>query len=230
MYERHKIVIIIPAVNEEASIAKVIKAIPPDVADRVIVVDNGSVDRTKEVADQCGADVLTEACKGYGSACLKGLSAINNADIVVFLDGDYSDYPEQIMRLLDPIVADKADFVLGSRVLGHREKGSLLAQAYWGNKLTTFLIKLFTGFSFSDMGPMRAIRFQCIESFEMKDKNFGWNVEMQMKAVKQGLRIQEVPVDYRKRIGKSKISGTISGTIKAGVKIIYSVFKYALVG
>ena len=218
----------IPAFNEEKSIAQVIKELPKDIVDEIVVVDNASTDATQEIALRNGAKVVEEPHRGYGAACLKGLESIDNAVIVVIIDGDHSDYPEQITRLLEPIASGNADFVIGSRVLGLREDGALTPQQYWGNKLAVFLIHRLFGYGFTDMGPFRAIRFESLKSLKMTDKDFGWNVEMQVKAVRQGLKIMEVPVDYRKRIGASKISGTVPGVIMAGLKIIFTIFKYAV--
>lgn len=228
MLNNKRISVLIPAFNEEKSIALVISELPQGLVDEIVVVDNGSTDATGEAARRGGARVVDEPRRGYGSACLKGLASINNTDVVVILDGDHSDYPEQITRLLEPIVSGNADFVIGSRVLGLREDGALTLQQYLGNKLAVFLIHRLFGYKFTDMGPFRAIRFESLKSLKMTDKNFGWNVEMQIKAIKSGLKIKEMPVDYRKRIGASKISGTISGTIKAGAKIIFTIFKYAV--
>lgn len=226
MPENKKVSVIIPVFNEETSIAKVIAEIPKNVADDIIVVDNGSTDNTAVRAKETGARLFREELLGYGAACLKGLTQVDGADIVVILDADYSDFPEQMDRLVRPIVNEEADFVIGSRIMGKRQPGSLAAQAYWGNKLACFLIYLFFGHKFTDMGPFRAIRLSSLRRLKMEDKNFGWNVEMQVKAIRAGLRIKEVPVDYRKRIGHSKISGTLSGTLKAGAKIIFTIFKY----
>ncbi|OGX54248.1 MAG: glycosyl hydrolase [Omnitrophica WOR_2 bacterium RIFOXYB2_FULL_45_11] len=220
--------VLIPAFNEEKSIAQVIKELPKDIVDEIVVVDNASTDATQEIALRNGAKVVEEPHRGYGAACLKGLERIDNAVIVVIIDGDHSDYPEQITRLLEPIASGNADFVIGSRVLGLREDGALTPQQYWGNKLAVFLIHRLFGYGFTDMGPFRAIRFESLKSLNMTDKDFGWNVEMQVKAVRQGLKIMEVPVDYRKRIGASKISGTVPGVIMAGLKIIFTIFKYAV--
>jgi len=226
MLNNKRISVLIPAFNEENSIAQVISELPKGPVDEIVVIDNGSTDATKEVAHRSGARVVDEPRKGYGAACLKGLASINNTDVVVILDGDHSDYPEQITRLVGPIVSGESDFVIGSRVLGRREDGALTAQQYWGNKLVVFLIHKLFGYKFTDMGPFRAIGSESLKGLNMTDRNFGWNVEMQIKAVKNRLRIKEVPVDYRKRIGISKISGTVSGTIKAGTKIIFTIFKY----
>lgn len=226
MYKNNKISVLIPAHNEEKSISQVIKELPAGVVDEIIVIDNASTDNTANAAMKSGALVVNETLRGYGAACLKGLSNIKYTDIVAVLDADHSDYPEQITRLLEPIVNNEADFVLGSRVLGNREKGALAPQAYWGNKLSVFLIRLLFRYKFTDMGPFRAIRYDSLKNLNMIDKDFGWNAEMQIKAIKKGLRIKEVPVDYRKRIGKSKISGTMSGTVKAGTKIVYTILKY----
>jgi len=228
MLNNKRISVLIPAFNEEKSIAQVIDELPPGLVDEVVVVDNGSTDATKEAAFRCGARVVEEKYRGYGSACLKGLVNMGTTDIVVVLDGDHSDYPEQITRLVGPIVAGEFDFVIGSRVLGRREKGALTPQQCWGNKLAVFLIHRLFGYKFTDMGPFRAIRFESLKSLKMTDKDFGWNVEMQIKAIKNGIRIKEVPVDYRRRIGISKISGTVPGVIMAGLKIIFTIFKYAV--
>ena len=175
-----------------------------------------------------GARVIAEPYKGYGSACLRGISVLDrDTDVVVFIDADYSDYPQDINALLNPLLTDKADLVIGSRLLGPREKGALLPQAIFGNKLAAFLLRLFYGFRYTDLGPLRAIRYKDLIGLGMRDRNYGWTVEMQIRAIQKGLRVIEVPVRYRKRIGKSKITGTISGTLGAGVKIIYTIIKYS---
>ena len=227
MYKGRRISVIIPALDEETSIANVINDLPEDIVDEIIVVDNGSSDNTVSVAENAGAKVVKEPVKGYGAACQKGFSCAAASDIIVIIDADYSDYPERIRILLAPIVEQDFDMVLGSRVLGNAEKGSLNLPQILGNKLAVYLIEKVTGFEYTDMGPFRAIKTKELKDLNMIDRNFGWNVEMQVKAVKHGLRIKEVPVDYRNRIGKSKISGTTSGVIKAGIKITYSVFRYA---
>ena len=229
MYKGRKVSVIIPALNEEKSIACVINDLPKHIVDEIIVVDNGSSDSTASAAEDAGAIVVKEDLKGYGAACQKGIFRTVGPDIIVILDADYSDYPEKIGILLDPIIEQDFDMVLSSRVLGKAEKGSMTLPQIWGNRLALFLIKKATGFKYTDMGPFRAIKAEKLGELEMTDKNFGWNVEMQIKAVKRGFKIKEVPVDYRIRIGKSKVSGTISGVFKAGCKILYSVFKYRVV-
>lgn len=220
--------VIIPAFNEERSIGKVVTDIPRDLVSHVIVVNNNSTDNTVTVAKEAGAIVLDEMRKGYGWACLKGIEKSKelNTDIVVFLDGDYSDYPEEIIDVVRPILEEDYDMVIGSRVLGEREKGSLTPQQVFGNWLATRLIRFFYGARFSDLGPFRAIKATSLELLKMSDKTYGWTIEMQIKAVKQKMKFREVPVNYRKRIGVSKVSGTVKGTILAGIKIIFAVFKY----
>jgi len=227
MHHNPKISVIIPALDEEESIGQVLNDIPGEIVEEVIVVDNGSSDNTVTVSKGLGANVILEPLKGYGAACLRGISILKqDTDIVVFLDADYSDYPQDLHTVVKPIINDNADMVIGSRMSGEREKGALLPQAIFGNKLATFLIRLFWGFKYTDLGPFRAIKYRDLLALNMTDKNFGWTVEMQIKALKKRLRIVEVPVRYRKRIGKSKITGTFSGTVRAGVKIIYTIFKY----
>ena len=220
--------VVIPAYNEEESIGLVIKSLPQKKIKEIIVVNNGSTDKTASIAKQYGARVVNESCRGYGAACLKGISEVNDSEIVVFVDGDFSDYPEEIESLVKPIVENRADFVLGSRMIFSESRAALLPQARYGNLLAVFLIRLFFRYKFTDLGPFRAIRYQSLKEISMTDKNFGWTVEMQIKAVKHGLKIMEIPVHYRKRIGVSKITGTISGTFKAGIKIIFTIFKYLL--
>jgi len=224
-----KISVIIPAFNEEASLPLVLKALPQENLHEIIVVDNGSTDNTAEVAKQNGAKVFPEVRKGYGSACLKGIAMLDDPDIVVFLDGDYSDYPEEIDLLLEPILADKKDFVLGSRMILPESRQALLPQARYGNRLAVFLIRLFFGHKYTDLGPFRAIRNESLKKIGMQDRDFGWTVEMQIKALRHQLRIQEIPVRYRERVGVSKITGTVSGTFRAGTKIIYTILKYLLI-
>ena len=221
---RQRISVIIPALNEQDAIGLVIRDIPKDVADEIIVVDNGSTDNTAMVAEKAGARVVREPHRGYGDACLKGIASAHEPDIVVFLDGDYSDYPEEMARIVAPIMQGTADLVIGSRMMGDGGKQVLLPQAYFGNKLATWLIDLLYHHRYTDLGPFRAIRCNALNQLDMRDRNFGWTIEMQIKAIKQGLSIMEVPVRYRTRIGTSKISGTVIGSIKAGAKILYTVF------
>lgn len=230
MWSDKKIVVIIPALNEEKALPLVIGEIPKDIADEVIVVDNGSTDRTFSVAQESGATALKEERKGYGYACLKGIEYIKQKppDIVVFLDGDHSDYPEEMIHIIKPIIEDGYDMVVGSRVLGGTEKGARTVQAYYGTRFGVFLIKYLFGFSFTDLGPFRAITFDKLVGLNMQDRTYGWTVEMQIKAVREKYRIKEVPVNYRVRIGKSKISGTLKGTIMASYKILLTIFKYWL--
>jgi len=221
--------VIIPAYNEEKSIGRVINDIPKDIVRDIIVCNNNSTDRTAEVSDSNGAIVVMAQNKGYGSACLAGMSYIENKDekpdIVVFLDGDYSDHPEEMTSVVSPIIKDQYDMVIGSRALGNLERGSMQVQQIFGNWLATSLIKLFYNYKFTDLGPFRAISYDALKLIDMQDKDFGWTVEMQVKAAKLKLKCIEVPVNYRKRIGKSKVSGTIKGTILAGHKILWTIFK-----
>ena len=223
-----RISVIIPAFNEEKSIGLVLDALPQELLHEVIVVDNNSTDNTARSAIEKGARVVEEKRKGYGSACLKGISELDNPHIVVFLDGDFSDYPEEIVKLVAPIESGEMDFVLGSRMILPESRSALLPQSRYGNQLAVFLMRLFFRHQYTDLGPFRAIRYGALQSIAMQDTNFGWTVEMQIKAVKKGLRILEIPVKYRERVGVSKITGTFSGTIKAGTKIIYTIFKYLL--
>ncbi|GAB4363983.1 MAG: glycosyltransferase family 2 protein [Calditrichia bacterium] len=227
MKQNHRISVIIPMLNEEQSIRKVIAAIP-DWVDDIITVDNGSVDRSARVAQAAGARVLHEPRTGYGNACLKGISAIEKTDIVVFLDGDFSDYPEEMSLLVDPILNGEAEFVIGSRVLGRREPGALTPQARFGNWLSCWLIRRFWGVKFTDLGPFRAIKWSTLKQLDMKDPNYGWTVEMQIKAAKLHVPTTEIPVSYRRRIGKSKVSGTVKGVFLAGTKILWTIFQAAV--
>jgi len=218
------VTVIIPAFNEEASLPLVIGAIPRDIVSEIIVVDNGSTDRTAEVAVAAGARVVREERKGYGSACLRGIAELSSgAECVVFLDGDFSDHPEEMPLLVEPILNRSVDFVIGSRMLGRRERGALLPQAFFGNKLACFLIRVFWGARYTDLGPFRAIRRSALERLGMQDTNFGWTVEMQVRAVQVGLRVEEQAVSYRCRVGVSKITGTLFGTLGAGSKILYTI-------
>ena len=222
--------VIIPAFNEENSVGNVVNDIPKGFVREIIVVNNNSTDKTAINATNAGSTVLTEKKMGYGNACLKGMAHIakkeTKPNIVVFLDADYSDYPEEIVDLVKPILERKMDMVVGSRALGNLEKGSMTPQQIFGNWLATFLLKLFYGVKYTDLGPFRAIRYDSLIALGMKDKTYGWTVEMQVKAAKQKMQTCEVPVDYRVRIGFSKVSGTVKGTIGAGYKIITTIFKY----
>lgn len=221
-----KVSVIIPVLNEEKAIAKVINDIPQELVQEIIVVDNGCSDNTAEIARGHGAKVISEPRKGYGSACLAGLAVVECADIIVFIDGDYSDDPTELSLLIKPIQENQADFVIGSRKPS--EKGALLPQARFGNKLATFLIKVFYGVKYTDLGPFRAIRQSQLTALNMQDQTYGWTVEMQLKAAKMGIRVQEIPVSYRKRIGTSKISGTLIGSVRAGVKILTTIFRCSI--
>lgn len=221
-----KVSVIIPAFNEEASIGRVLDALPQHNLHEIIVVNNASTDRTAEVAREHGARVVDEMRRGYGQACLTGIAHLDDPEIVVFLDGDFSDYPEEIVGLLAPIESGSADFVLGSRMILAGSRRALLPQARYGNRLAVFLIRFLFQHRYTDLGPFRAIRYDSLKKLEMQDTNFGWTVEMQIKAVRHKLRIMEIPVKYRDRIGVSKITGTVSGTFRAGTKIIYTIFKY----
>ena len=219
-----RIVVIIPALDEERSLPYVLADMPP-LVEEVVVVDNGSRDHTAQVARAGGARVVSEPRSGYGRACLTGMAALAShpPDIVVFVDGDYSDRPEEMIALLDPILAGRADLVIGSRVLGKREAGALAPHARWGNWLATRLIRLLYGARFTDLGPFRAIRYPTLLALGMRDGDYGWTAEMQARAARAGAVAVEVPVSYHRRIGKSKISGTVRGTILAGWKIITTI-------
>ncbi|HBY70201.1 MAG TPA: UDP-glucose--dolichyl-phosphate glucosyltransferase [Flavobacteriaceae bacterium] len=222
--------VIIPAFNEADSIAKVIGDIPKEVSE-IIVVSNNSTDDTETVAKKAGATVLSEEKRGYGYACLKGMdhSARQNPkpDIVVFLDGDYSDYPEELSKIVAPIIEDDIDFVIGARVKELREDGSMTFPQKFGNWLATSLMRLFFNSKFTDLGPFRAIKYDKLLLLNMDDKTYGWTVEMQLKALKRNYSYREIPVKYRNRIGVSKVSGTVKGAIFAGVKILSWIFKYS---
>jgi len=221
--------VVIPALNEEASLPLVLADLPRPPVRRVVVADNGSTDATAKVAAEGGATVVAAVRRGYGSACLAGLAYLREndpPDVVVFIDADYSDHPEELPQVVAPILAGGADVVIGSRVLGRRERGALLPQARAGNLVACLLIRLFYGHRFTDLGPFRAVRWESLERLEMSDPNFGWTAEMQVKAVRRGLRCTEVPVSYRHRVGVSKITGTISGTLRAGYKILWTVARH----
>jgi len=230
MINSYSIRVIIPAFNEEASIGKVIQDIPSEV-DEIIVVSNRSTDKTEEVARKNKATVLSEPRRGYGYACLKGMEYLKSnslkTDIVVFLDGDYSDFPQEMISILNPIIYEDYDFVVGSRSPKYREKGSMTFPQVFGNWLATNLMRMIWNSTFTDLGPFRAISYPALLKLEMEDKTYGWTVEMQLKALKHKLKYTEVDVHYRNRIGTSKVSGTFKGAIFAGVKIIGWIVKYA---
>ena len=230
-----QVVVVMPALNEELSLPLVLNDLPRVAS--VFVVDNGCKDRTPEIARELGANVVNQPHRGYGAACLAGIAAVKewakhsghcSNPIVVFLDADYSDHVQLLPEIVQPIFAGTHDFVLGSRLLGNREKGAMPAQSVYGNKLACLLINRLLGGQYTDLGPFRAIRLEKLDQIRMIDTNFGWTIEMQIKAVQKKLRILEIPVPYRRRTGDSKISGTISGSIKAGTKILYSIWKYGL--
>ena len=227
---RPDIRVIIPAFNEQNAVGQVIDEIPKGLVSEVIVIDNGSTDNTYEVAKSKGATALKEQNRGYGNACLKGIAHLSSTetqpDIVVFIDGDHSDFPEEMDKIVAPIVKDEADLVIGSRALGKRQRGSMTPQQLFGKWLATWLIELLYKKKYTDLGPFRAISYGKLLAIDMQDKTYGWTVEMQLKAAKLGLRTIDVPVNYRIRIGKSKVSGTFKGTVMAGYKIITTIFKY----
>jgi glycosyltransferase involved in cell wall biosynthesis len=225
--------VVIPAFNEERSLPLVLTALaglPRPPVRRVVVADNASTDGTSRVAREGGAEVVLETRRGYGSACLAGLDHLRRTgppDVVVFVDADFSDHPEELPSLIAPILDGKADLVIGSRILGSREPGALLPQARAGNLVACWMIRLLYGHRFTDLGPFRAVRWEALERLKMSDPNFGWTAEMQVKAVRLGLRCAEVPVSYRRRVGVSKITGTVSGTVRAGYKILWTVLRYS---
>jgi len=223
--------VVIPALDEARSIARVLADLPSDRVRSVIVSDNGSTDSTARVAAEGGAIVVHEPRRGYGSACLAGLDRVYAStpvpDVIVFLDADYSDDPVELPLVLEPIVSGRADLVIGSRTLGRREPGALLPQARVGNAVAGGLIRMLYGTRVTDLGPFRAIRTDALRTLSMRDRDFGWTVEMQVKAVRQGLRVIEVPVSYRRRIGRSKITGTVSGSVRAAWKILWTIVRYS---
>jgi glycosyltransferase involved in cell wall biosynthesis len=224
------VAVVIPVLDEAASLPLVLGDLPALEGLRVVVADNGSTDGSPEVAAGLGARVVLAGRRGYGSACLAGLAALGEAppEVVVFLDGDYSDHPDELPLLLAPIAEGRADLVVGSRVAGRAEPGALLPQARMGNWLATRLIRLLYGHRYTDLGPFRAITWEALERLEMADPDFGWTAEMQVKALRKGLRVAEVPVSYRRRVGVSKITGTVAGTLRAGHKILWTVLRHAL--
>lgn len=226
------VMVIIPALNEREALPLVLGDLPQ--VGRVIVVDNGSTDGTADAAISCGATVVVEPIRGYGSACLRGIEAVGSLirsgmkqpEVIAFVDADYGDHPDLLPQIVAPILGGDVDFVLGSRLLGTRAPGAMPPQAVWGNRLACALMRLFWRVKYTDLGPMRAIRYRVLEELGMQDPNYGWTVEMQIKAARNGIRFLEIPVPYRKRIGESKISGTVSGTVRAGYKILATIFRY----
>jgi glycosyltransferase involved in cell wall biosynthesis len=227
VYKGQRIGVVIPALDEEQAISHVIADIPAWV-DQIVVADNGSRDRTAEIAEQAGALVVHESERGYGAACQAGIRALEDADIVVFLDGDYSDHPGEMIALVDPIAESRADLVIGSRVAGNAARGALTPQQRFGNWLACRLIRRLWGAAYTDLGPFRAIRCDTLHALDVSDRKYGWTVEMQIKAAKGEVRSLEVPVSYRPRIGASKISGTLRGTFRAGVGILGLIARSAL--
>lgn len=225
--ERMRIAVIIPALDEEAAIGEVVREIPRDLVHEILVVDNGSIDRTAEVAEAVGAKVIREPMRGYGAACLAGVTAARDADILVFLDGDRSDDPSEMPLVLRPLLEGQADLVLGSRIAGRPEEGALTPHQRFGNRLVTWMLRLLYGLILTDIGPFRAIRAETLRDLRMEHKTYGWPVEMIVKAAKKGYRVAEVPVSCRKRIGRSKVAGTMKGSLLAGYHLLSTTLRYA---
>ena len=226
--DRPRIAVVIPVYNEEQSLPLVLADIPADLVERVVVVDNGCTDRSAELARSAGAVVVEEPRRGYGSACLRGITATEGCDVVVFLDGDYSDYPEDMRELLRPVLRGEADLVIGTRMVRAESRRALLPQARVGNWLASRLMRLLFGIRCTDLGPFRVIRREALMRLGMRDPDFGWTVEMQLRARLRGLVVTELPVRYRQRVGVSKITGTRRGTVAAGYKILGTIFAYRI--
>ncbi|MCG3172027.1 MAG: putative glycosyltransferase [Myxococcota bacterium] len=226
--ERNTCDVIIPALNEEQAIGRVLADLPPDLARQIIVVDNGSVDRTAEMARDLGARVIYEPMRGYGAACLAGINAIrsNPPHTVLFIDGDYSDDPKQAWSIVTPVLSGEMDLVLGSRLSGQLQKGAMPPHAVFGNQFATRIMNAVWRSHYTDLGPFRAINWRALELLDMQDRGYGWTIEMQIKAARLRLRVREVPVSYRKRVGESKISGTVRGSVKAGAKILATIARH----
>ena len=226
---RPRVAVVIPVFNERASLPRVVRDLPADRVWRTVVVDNGSTDGTDRIAQELPVSLVREPRRGYGSACLAGVAFLepDPPDVVVFLDGDYSDHPDELPRLLGAI-EEGADLVIGSRTLGSREPGSMAPQARFGNALACFLMRLLYGHRYTDLGPFRAIRWSAYRRLGMRDTNFGWTAEMQVKALRKRLSVAEAPVSYRRRIGVSKITGTLAGTVRAGYKILWTIARYSV--
>ena len=221
-----RIVVVIPALDEEEGVPAVVREVPA-LVDEVIVVDNGSRDGTAAAARAAGATVVGEPRRGYGNACLAGIAAAGEADLIVFLDGDRSDYPAQLVEVVRPILEGRADLVIGSRTLGRSDAGAHPWHAVLGTRACVALMNVLTGSRATDLGPFRAITAKALRRLDMRDRTYGWTVEMQVKAARRGLRVVEVPVDYRARLGRSKVSGTLRGTVGAGTKIVATILRYA---